>query len=66
MDSTVDMVATVGSGSWWSRLLARFGASGRRTAVNRIDLETACPELLRDIGLRDGRGPSLRRPERVF
>jgi hypothetical protein len=58
--------ATAGSRPSWRTWIGRIGAGWRRPAgVNRIDPETMPAALLRDIGLCDGRGPSLRRPERV-
>lgn len=48
-----------------------WGADPRRAGFTRrsrpvtLDPDTASDWLLRDLGLRDGRGPSLRQPERL-
>ncbi|MDQ0472981.1 hypothetical protein [Labrys wisconsinensis] len=52
--------------SLWRGWLGRLGPGrGRGPRINRIDPQSAPADLLRDIGLSDGRGPSLRRPERA-
>lgn len=43
--------------AWLSRLC-------RRPSAVRLDPDALPADMLRDIGLMDGRGPSLRRPER--
>jgi len=45
------------------RSLARAVTRGSTRPALRLDLEALSDERLRDIGLLDGRGPSLRRPE---
>ena len=53
--------------STWRDWLGRIAAGrGRAERANRIDPQSASADLLRDIGLSDGRGPSLRRPERAL
>ncbi|MDJ1159297.1 hypothetical protein QNA08_13740 [Chelatococcus sp. SYSU_G07232] len=51
------------NGLRWRDLIGRFLPSPARTA-GVIDEEMLSEHRRRDIGLADGRGPSLRRPER--
>jgi hypothetical protein len=49
-----------------SRIFAWLARSaGRQRRVATLDLAFLPPDRLRDIGLLDGRGGSLRRPERA-
>ena len=65
MIDAANISSPIGGGSAWRSWLRRVGMGlRRRVPVKRIDLESTPDDLLRDIGLCDGRGPSLRRPER--
>jgi len=48
-----------------SRIISLVGALGRRaTRAAPLHIGRTPDDRLRDIGMLDGRGPSLRRPER--
>ncbi len=50
--------------NWLTRILDVLERQGRPKAL--LDLDRTPDHLLRDIGLLDGRGASLRRPERDY
>jgi hypothetical protein len=50
--------------NWLARILAVLERHGRPKAL--LDLDSTPDHLLRDIGLLDGRGAPLRRPERDY
>lgn len=64
-----DVVERAGTGWRVPRISEIFAWLGRATArprqLVRLDPALVRDDLLRDIGLLDGRGPSLRRPERT-